>query len=172
MAAMDWKNQLTKTPYLVLFIVLISIGVGTASAIITITLDGHVVFPESVHVASNLLDESGDSGATGQVLSSTPTGVDWITSSGSGTLTVVHRESNTVNIASGQSAIISASCLQGEVVTGGGFENTSLSGAPIIDFDGPKVTTNVVTGWSVNIFNDGIASMTAKVFVMCAKLTP
>ncbi len=40
---MDWKNQLTKTPYLVLFIVLISIGVGTASALITITLSGNVV---------------------------------------------------------------------------------------------------------------------------------
>ena len=40
---MEWKNQLTKTPYLVLFIVLISIGVGTASALITITLSGNVI---------------------------------------------------------------------------------------------------------------------------------
>jgi len=39
---MDWKNQLTKTPYLVLFIVLITVGVGTASALITITLAGDV----------------------------------------------------------------------------------------------------------------------------------
>ncbi len=39
---MGWKNQLTKTPYLVLFVVLISIGVGTASAAITITLAGNV----------------------------------------------------------------------------------------------------------------------------------
>ncbi len=39
---MDLKNQLTKTPYLVLFIVLISVGVGTASALITITLAGDV----------------------------------------------------------------------------------------------------------------------------------
>ena len=39
---MDFKNQLTKTPYLVLFVVLISIGVGTASAAITITLAGNV----------------------------------------------------------------------------------------------------------------------------------
>ena len=40
--AMEWKNQLTRTPYLVLFIVLISMGVGTASALITITLAGDV----------------------------------------------------------------------------------------------------------------------------------
>ena len=39
---MEWKNQLTKTPYLVLFIILISVGVGTASALITITLAGDV----------------------------------------------------------------------------------------------------------------------------------
>ena len=50
---MDWKNQLTKTPYLVLFIVLISIGVGTASALITITLSGDVVI-------TGFLDMTGD----------------------------------------------------------------------------------------------------------------
>ncbi len=38
----DWRKNLTKTPYLVLFILLISIGVGTASAAITITLAGNV----------------------------------------------------------------------------------------------------------------------------------
>jgi len=50
---MDWKNQLTKTPYLLLFIVLISIGVGTASALITITLSGDVVI-------TGFLDMMGD----------------------------------------------------------------------------------------------------------------
>ena len=44
---MDWKNQLTKTPVLVLFIVLITIGVGTASALITITFEGLTVFKEN-----------------------------------------------------------------------------------------------------------------------------
>ncbi len=38
----DWGKILTKTPYIVLFIVLISMGVGTASALITITLAGDV----------------------------------------------------------------------------------------------------------------------------------
>ena len=38
----DWGKNLTKTPILVLFIVLISMGVGTASALITITLAGDV----------------------------------------------------------------------------------------------------------------------------------
>jgi hypothetical protein len=50
---MNWKNRLTKTPYLLLFIVLISVGVGTASALITITLSGDVVI-------TGLLDMTGD----------------------------------------------------------------------------------------------------------------
>jgi len=50
---MRWKNQLTKTPYLVLFIVLISVGVGTASALITITLSGDVII-------TGALDMTGD----------------------------------------------------------------------------------------------------------------
>ena len=39
---MDWKNQFTKTPYLVLFVILISGGMTGAYAI-TITLDGDVI---------------------------------------------------------------------------------------------------------------------------------
>ncbi len=61
---MGWKNQLTKTPYLVLFIVLISIGVGTASAFITITLAGNVVIDGTLGVGtttpSEKLDVNGD----------------------------------------------------------------------------------------------------------------
>ena len=52
--AMDWKNQLTKTPYLVLFIVLLTVGVGTASALITITLDGDVVITGDADLQGNL----------------------------------------------------------------------------------------------------------------------
>jgi len=51
---MDWKNQLTKTPYLVLFIVLIVVGVGTASALITITLAGDVVVTGDIDVGGTI----------------------------------------------------------------------------------------------------------------------
>ena len=55
---MDWKNRLTKTPYLVLFIVLISIGVGTASALITITLAGNVVVTGDLDVNEVITGDS------------------------------------------------------------------------------------------------------------------
>ncbi len=50
---MDFKNRLTKTPYLVLFIILISVGVGTASALITITLSGNVVITGDLDMTSD-----------------------------------------------------------------------------------------------------------------------
>ena len=57
---MDLKNQLTKTPYLVLFMVLISVGVGTASALVTITLAGDVIITGNTDVHGDL-DLSGNS---------------------------------------------------------------------------------------------------------------
>ena len=64
---MDWKNQLTKTPYLVLFIVLIAVGVGTASALITITLSGNVI------ITDDLLVE-GQTEVMGPIISHRPSG--------------------------------------------------------------------------------------------------
>ena len=52
---MDWKNQLTRTPYIVLFIVLITIGVGTASALITITLAGDVLVEGDLTLQEDLV---------------------------------------------------------------------------------------------------------------------
>jgi hypothetical protein len=51
---MEWKNQLTKTPYLVLFIVLLTVGVGTASALITITLSGNVIVTGDLDVDGSI----------------------------------------------------------------------------------------------------------------------
>jgi len=46
--------NLTKTPYLVLFVILIAVGVGTASALITITFEGLAVFKENVQMDKDL----------------------------------------------------------------------------------------------------------------------
>ena len=51
---MDLKNQLTRTPYLVLFIILITVGVGTASALVTITLAGNVNITGDADIDGNL----------------------------------------------------------------------------------------------------------------------
>jgi hypothetical protein len=56
---MGWKNKLTRTPYLVLFVVLIAIGVGTASAIITITLSGNVVITGDLDMTNDKIRNLG-----------------------------------------------------------------------------------------------------------------
>jgi hypothetical protein len=52
-------NQFTKAPYLVLFMVLIAIGVGTASALITITLSGDVIIIGSLDMTGDKITNLG-----------------------------------------------------------------------------------------------------------------
>ncbi|MGD2107607.1 MAG: hypothetical protein PVH93_08380 [Nitrosopumilaceae archaeon] len=163
-------TNFTKTPYLVLFTILIAITVTSAYAL-TITLAGNVVITGNTELDGALLDSSNSPGTNGQILSSTTTGVDWITPASSGNLTVIKRESGLTNIGSGQAGSAIANCLEGEIATGGGWQNTSLTGYPVFDFNGPKLTGSVPTGWQVDVFNDGFDSMTIKAFVLCAKLT-
>ncbi len=47
--------NLTKTPYLVLFVLLGAVGVGTASALMTITLAGNVIITDDLTVDSSTL---------------------------------------------------------------------------------------------------------------------
>ena len=69
--------NLTKTPYLVLFILLGAAGVGTASALMTITLAGDVKITGDTELEGKLLDTNDEAGTSGQVLTSTETGIDW-----------------------------------------------------------------------------------------------
>jgi len=85
---MDLKNRLTRTPYLVLFILLGVAGIGTAYAGVLplITLAGDVLITGDTELEGKLLDTNDDAGTSGQVLSTTETGIDWIDNTGSDTL--------------------------------------------------------------------------------------
>ena len=71
---MEWKNRLTRTPYLVFFVVLLSVGVGTAFALITITLAGNVIITDDLTVDTNTLvvDSVGNKVGIGTVTPSQP----------------------------------------------------------------------------------------------------
>ena len=168
------KSRLTNTPYLVLFTILIAVTVTSAYAL-TITLGGNVVITGSTKLDGTLLDASNNAGTNGQLLSSTGSGVDWVTASGSGTLSVVERTSNTINITPGNFGEVDIQCQSGELVTGGGFEVPTGAGFPFIDFSGPEAPN----GWGVGVFNNdpcepGSCSETITVFAvaMCTKITP
>jgi len=61
---MDWKNKFTKTPYLVLFIILGAVGVTTAYGLITITLAGDVIIEGDTQMERNLNVEGVITGQT------------------------------------------------------------------------------------------------------------
>ena len=117
---MDWKNQLTKTPYLVLFIVLISIGVGTASALITITLSGDVII-------TGFLDMTGDKIANvGTPTESTDAATKaYVDSQATESATKTYTVTQTVTPAPGGGfATADLQCNTGDFMTGWFWDNT------------------------------------------------
>ena len=118
-------DNLTKAPYLVLFVILISISVGTASALITITLAGNV------HV-------TGDLDVDGEVLCPTCT-------LGYYHITVDHPAENAIGIG------VNIPCDAGDTPIGGSFEGffegfinsqsiRLTKSTPSLDGDGWKTT--------------------------------
>lgn len=59
---MDWKNQFTRTPYIVLFVVLATVGISTAYALMTITLAGDVIIEGDTKMDGNLKLDGAHSG--------------------------------------------------------------------------------------------------------------
>ncbi len=167
-------TKLTKTPFLVLLTILIAITVTSAYAL-TITLGGNVVITGSTDLDGTLLDAADSAGTNGQLLSSTGTGVAWVTSSSSATLVAVERLSGTISIAPGAGGSMTVNCLAGEIATGGGWEVLTGNGFPFIDFSGPELTGGVPTGWGVDIFNNDPGgagqTITTAANVVCVKLT-
>jgi len=69
--------NLTKTPYLVLFILLAAVGVGAASAVALVTIDNLKVTGD-MELDGKLIDANDGAGTSGQVLVSTSNGVEWV----------------------------------------------------------------------------------------------
>jgi len=82
----DYSNghlgmNLTRNGLIVIVTVVFVAGAGTAYAGIvlpTITLGGNVVITGDTELEGKLLDTNNEAGTSGQVLSSTETGIDWI----------------------------------------------------------------------------------------------
>ena len=83
-------GRLTKTPYLVLFILLGAVGVTAVSAVALVTIDNLKVTGDT-ELDGKLLDANDEAGTSGQVLSSTETGIDWVDASGSPSVTYVQK---------------------------------------------------------------------------------
>ena len=89
---------------------------------------------------------------------------------GSGTLTVIDRESETISIERGSFGSVAVFCEPGEIATGGGFHTTG-DGFPFIVINAPEPPN----GWEVGIGNNEPCpecgdTITVEAIVMCATL--
>ncbi len=155
---MDLKNRLTKTPYLVLFIVLIAIGVGTASALITITLAGDVVI-------TGFLDMTGDKISNlGTPTTNTDAATKDYVDSTSGGILGFYSVFNGTNL----SNVIEAFCDPGDKVTGGGAGiSGSLSNPAVIAISRPFGDD----GWHV-VYDVNSVGTSIQAIAVCADYAP
>ena len=155
---MDWKNQLTRTPYLVLFIVLITAGVGTASALITITLSGDVVITGDLDMTNGKI-----SNVVTPSLPADAATKDYVDSTSGGILGFysVFNSTSLTNL-------IVAFCDPGDKVTGGGAGiSGSLSNPAVIASSRPFTDD----GWQV-IYDVNSVGTSIQAIALCADYTP
>ena len=135
-----WATNLTKTPYLVLFVLLISVGVGTASALVTITLAGNTIVQGTL-TADNYFDN----GNTQTGTASSALGGNANTASADGS-TVGGGDSNTAN---GNQATVGG---------GGGFGLGNTASGDVSTVGGGAGNTASVAASTVGGGNNNIAS--------------
>ena len=73
------------------------VGIGTDSPAQALDVVGTITTSANVHITGSIKDSSGDYGTSGQVLSSTGSGINWI-SAGSGTVTSTNGANNRVAV--------------------------------------------------------------------------
>ncbi len=135
----EWRKTLTGTPYLVLFIILISISVGTASALITITLAGNVLVTGTLTAEKYF-----DNGNTQIGLDSSALGGIGNVASGTGT-TVGGGISNT------------ASSIKSTV--GGGNDNIASQGQSTIGGGAFNEASGLASTIGGGVFNDATGEL-------------
>lgn len=172
------RTNLTRTPYLVLFIVLGAVGVSVAYAVGNVIIEGNMTVTGDTELDGKLLDSNDDAGNAGQVLSSTETGIDWIDTTGA----TIQRENSVFlperggGIPNRDIKTVAVNCQAGEIVTGGGW---SLSDAinPTANVDRAKVffseNRKVGNGWQITGFNEenNDQGVTLTVYAECLQLS-
>ena len=182
---MNLKNQLIRTPYLVFFIVLIAIGVGTASALITITLAGNVVITDELEVGGNsdflasviIADDlqvhndlfvDGELEVTDNLFVGGELDCDGCINTYS-----VHA---TTSVASGDFGhITTVQCDSGDMAMGGGVSlprDIVFRSSQPIDSENNSGSSEPATGWQGAVDNDTGNSADYRVSVICLDFNP
>jgi len=180
-------GKLTSTPFLVLFVLLGAVGVSTAYAVMTITLDADVKITGDTKLDGKLLDINNGAGTSGQVLSSTETGIDWIDAVGgpqgatgmtgmtgmdgfSQFTSVSRYVSSEITILSDTTQLLSLECLFPipEWIISGGIEETNSQTEDF--FIAESYPINLET-WVTRVENNSPFSVTYKIWIVCLDFT-
>jgi len=175
-------GRLTSTPFLVLFVLLAAVGVGTAYAVALVTIDNLKVTGDT-ELDGKLIDTNNEAGTSGQVLSSIETGIDWIDVAGgpqgatgmtgmTGLMNTYFKVTPGSAGAGASSGFVSATCDSGDKVTGGGFFTSSPSDVQMIRSQPSGSVGTTPTAWVVEGLNEGTTTASVNAYVICADITP
>ena len=157
---MDRKNQFTKTPYLVLFIVLISVGVGTAYAV-NITLGGTVDITQTLNMMGNKITNLGTPTTTTDA--TTKAYVD------AAVPNVYQSESSHMVSAGGFLGTVEF-CDQGDAVLSCGFSTANSIDMEFTDSFPSEEES--IEGCEFGAFNTGLDSKTVHTYAICLDALP
>ena len=158
------KSKLAKTPYLVLFTVLIAISVTSASAL-TITLGGDLIeILGTLNMNNNKI-----TGLAEPTVSDDAATKNYTDNNNFKFLKTVERTGSSVMISGFNDGFATVDCIGSEVATGGGFHEITEED-PIVFESLARLTAGVATGWEIGFFSSNGNTVTMEATVICATL--
>ena len=157
-----------RTSYLVLFIILIAIGVGTASALLTITLAGDVVIEGDLDMTGGKITNVGI-----PTQSTDAVNKDYADSVSVDLKNAIFYVTNSTVPGTPAPVSITVLCNSGDIATGGGIKNTSNGLGKITENDFPHFVNNLPVGWTLEIYDLAASSDDSfTVYAVCLDKLP
>ena len=158
------KSKLTKTPYLVLFTLLIAISVTSAYAL-TITLSGDLIeILGTLNMNNNKITSLAE-----PTVSDDATTKNYVDNNNFQFIKTVERVGSPNSAIGFDDADAIVDCLGSEVATGGGFHEITEE-SPLIFASEPRITNGTPTGWEIGFFSVDGNTVTITATVICATL--
>jgi len=158
------KSKLKKTPYLVLFTVLIAISVTSAYAL-TITLGGDLIeILGTLNMNNNKITSLAE-----PTVSADAATKNYVDNNNFQFIKTVERIGSQVSTVSFNDADAIVDCVGSEVATGGGFHEITEEN-PVVFASTPRLTSGIPTGWEIGFFSSDGITVTIQATVICATL--
>ena len=168
-------RNLTRTPYLVLFVILIAIGIPTAYAI-TITLGGDPVIINGIlDMMNNRITNVGTPTVSSDA--ATKGYADSVVADPSLFLKTYEIIIPGASVSPGATVTLEPSCQSGDIATGGGYFTSIFQFADqprfiLRNFGTPVSSTESPTAWLVTVHNPGPLTIGMSAYVVCLDITP